>query len=309
MWYFGLMSDDFFQLKSMTAYGRGMSDFEFGRIIVDIQSVNRRFLEVNVSLPRLFARFEIDIRKQIAASIGRGMVSVSVGWKTDSRHPVAIAPNFALARAIKGAWEKLAEELWLPTEMPLVLLTQEKDLFLHEEPEVEDSIYQKALSEAVGAAIQALLTMKRQEGEVLAQDLRGRLRILSQEITWIEAHASTATEKYRQKLAARLEELFVGSPENEERILREVAIYAEKVDIIEEIIRFKSHLDQFVQTVEKQLVQTVDSRGKVLDFLLQELLRECNTIGSKASDLAVTQHVVTIKSELERIREQVQNIE
>ncbi|MFC2049183.1 YicC/YloC family endoribonuclease [Chlamydiota bacterium] len=309
MWYFSGMQNDFFQLKSMTAYGRGICDFECGRITVEIQSVNRRFLEVNVSLPRLFNRFEIDVRKQIAASIGRGMVNVSVGWKTDSRHSVKLSPNFALARAIKGAWEELSQELWLPKELPLVLLTQEKDLLLHEEVMVEESVYQKALAEAVGAALQALLAMKRQEGEVLSRDLHERVKILNQAISWIESHASTATEKYRQKLVARLEELFAGSPENEERILREVAVYAEKVDIVEEVIRFKSHLDQFVQTVDNPLEQTADSRGKILDFLLQELLREGNTIGSKASDLAVTQHVVTIKSELERIREQVQNIE
>ncbi len=293
----------------MTAYGRGVCDFEFGRITVDIQSVNRRFLEVNVSLPRLLTRFEMDVRKQIAASIGRGMLSVSVGWKTDSNNSISVVPNFALARAIKGAWEQLAEDLWLPKDMPLVLLTQEKDLLLHEEVMVEESVYQKALAEAVGMALQALLKMKRQEGETLAQDVRERLKILNKEIASIDVRAPNATEKFRHKLAARLNELFVGNPENEERVLREVAVYAERVDIVEEIIRFKSHLGQFEQTLDKPLEQTADSRGKILDFFLQELLRESNTIGSKASDLVVAQHVVTIKSELERIREQVQNVE
>ena len=293
----------------MTAYGRGVYDFEFGRITVDIQSVNRRFLEVNVSLPRLLTRFEMDIRKQIAASIGRGMLSVSVGWKTDSHKAISVVPNFALARAIKGAWEQLAEDLWLPKELPLALLTQEKDLLLHEELMVEESVYQKALSEAVAMALQALLKMKRQEGEALARDVRERLKILKQEIASIEALAPQATEKFRQKLVARLSELVAGCLENEERVLREVAVYAERVDIIEEITRFKSHLSQFECTLNKPLEQTADSRGKVLDFFLQELLRESNTIGSKASDGVVAQHVVTVKSELERIREQVQNVE
>ena len=276
---------------------------------MDIQSVNRRFLEINVSLPRLLTRFEMDVRKQIAASIGRGMLSVSIGWKTDSHKSISVVPNFALARAIKGAWEQLAEDLWLPKELPLVLLTQEKELLLHEEVMVEESVYQKALAEAVGMALNALLKMKRQEGEALAHDMHERLKILNNEIASIESRASNATEKFRHKLTARLSELFTGTVENEERILREVAVYAEKVDIVEEIIRFKSHLGQFEQTLERPLELTADSRGKILDFLLQELLRESNTIGSKASDLVVAQHVVTLKSELERIREQVQNVE
>lgn len=293
----------------MTAYGRGVCDFAFGRITVEIQSVNRRFLEVNVNLPRLLNRFEMDVRKQIAASIGRGMLSILVGWKTDSHKSISVVPNFALARAIKGAWEQLAEDLWLPKELPLSLLTQEKELLLHEEIMVEESVYQKALAEAVGMALHALLKMKRQEGEALARDVHERLKNLNKELVSIELRAPNATEKFRQKLAARLNELFTGSLENEERILREVAVYAEKVDIIEEIIRFKSHLSQFEQTLDKPLEQTADSRGKILDFLLQELLREINTIGSKASDVVVAQHVVTVKSELERIREQVQNVE
>jgi uncharacterized protein (TIGR00255 family) len=300
---------DVFQLKSMTAFGRGLCDFKFGRITVDIQSVNRRFLEINVSLPRVFNMFEIEVRKQIAAHVGRGMVNVSVGFKTDSQSPLSISPNFALARAIKGAWEKLAEELWLPTEMPLVLLTQEKDLFLHEETMVDESVYLEALTQAVHSALNALLEMKRQEGNTLARDLKERIDVLRQEIDWIGSNGATATEKYRQKLSTKLKELFSGSQENEEMVLREVAVLAERVDVTEEIIRFKSHLEQLLLTMDKPIESPSDSRGKVLDFLLQELLRESNTIGSKATDKDVAHHVIKIKSELEKIREQVQNIE
>lgn len=156
----------------MTAYGRGMCDSELGRITVDIQSVNRRFLEVNINLPRHFGRFEMDVRKQIAASIGRGSLSVSIGLKSDPNQGVSLIPNIALARGIKGAWEKLAEELWLPAEMPLVLLTQEKDLFLSGEALVDELVYKQALSQAVDMALQALLLMKRSEGKLFFRIFR-----------------------------------------------------------------------------------------------------------------------------------------
>ncbi len=293
----------------MTAYGRAVVDFEWGRITVDIQSVNRRFLEMNVSLPKLFSRFEMEIRKTVTALVGRGMVNVSVAYKSESKQALTVTPNLPLAHALKEAWEKLARELRLNDALPLALLAQEQELFIYDEEIKEEALFQKALSAAVDSALKALLQMKRDEGKVLEQDLRKRKELLEEEIGKIEAVSEGATEKFRQKLVARLEELFPARGENEERVLREVAVFAEKVDITEEITRFKSHLAQLDQTIDKPMAQTTDSRGKLIDFLLQELLREINTIGSKSSDLTVSQRVVKIKSELEKIREQVQNIE
>jgi uncharacterized protein (TIGR00255 family) len=297
------------QIKSMTAFGRGVSDFPIGRITIEIQSVNRRFLEVNVGVPRLFLKYEMDIRKWVAEKIGRGTVTVSLNWKMNPRHTLSIAPNLSLARALKGAWDKLATDLGLEKHIPVALLLQEKELFVQDEELANEEVYSSAVKQALQEALNALFVMKQKEGKVLAHDLHERLRILRKEIGEIEARSGQATDKYRQKLLDRLKELFSGTPENEEKVLREIAIYAERVDITEEIVRFKSHLEQFGQTLNKPVVETGESLGKTLDFLLQELHREVNTIGSKASDLSVSQRVVTIKSELERIREQVQNIE
>lgn len=298
-----------FHLKSMTAFGRGVSEFSFGRFTVEIQSVNRRHLEVNVGLARPFVRFEMEIRKQVATCIGRGMISVSVSWKPEAQQPVSITPNLAFARAFNRAWEQLALELDLERSVPLELLAQNKDLFLYDEELVEEELYQKALSAALQEALDALLRMKEREGENHAADFIGRLHILEKEIALIEAYSADSSEKYRRKLTSKLEELFERSSENEERVLREIAVYAERVDTTEEIIRFKSHLEQFKSTIQKPLESPTETRGKTLEFLLQELLRESNTIGSKVSDLASTQHIVVIKSELERMRELVQNIE
>lgn len=302
-------SMDKFYLKSMTAYGRGVAAFHYGRFTIEIQSVNRRHLEVSISLPRLFARFEVGIRKLVAAHIGRGALNVTVTWKTEGNQPVSVVPNLSLARSLKEAWEKLVMELGVKEDVPLSLLARQNDLFLYEEEIVNEEQYLQALNNAVTEALQALLVMKRHEGATLVHDLLKRLDQLTAEIVRIEALSVGGAEKYRQKLQGRLEEFFSGSQENEERILREVAIFAERMDITEEIVRFKSHLSQFANLVEKPLENEIETRGKTLDFLLQELLREINTVGSKASDAAIAHHVVTVKSELEKIREQVQNIE
>lgn len=293
----------------MTAYGRGVVTFSYGRFTVEIQSVNRRFLEINVGLPRLFVRFETDIRKAVSSVIGRGMVNISVSWKTDAKQPISVEPNIPLAKGMKKAWETLVTEVGIQEAIPWSLFTAKEELFLYDEALLDEEIYRKALLGALQEALNALLLMKRQEGATLAQDLKNRVKNLQADIDFIEAHSGNGSEKYRQKLAHRLQDLFSGSPDNEERVLREIAVYAERVDVTEEIVRFRSHLEQFAHMLETPLENELETRGKTLDFLLQELHREINTVGSKASDLGIVQRVVTVKSELEKIREQVQNFE
>ncbi|MCH9627151.1 MAG: hypothetical protein S4CHLAM2_07860 [Chlamydiales bacterium] len=298
-----------FQLKSMTAYGRGVSSFTYGSLTIEIQSVNRRHLEMNLSLPRLLTCFEMLIRKKIAQHVGRGMVNVLVGWRSEAKNRVMVTPNLPLAKGIKQGWEKIASDLGLQGEISLSLLAREKDLFLLEEELPDEESFRAALDQGLDEALEPFLQMKRAEGEALACDLHRRLERLQEWIQVIEACAPSVPIKYRERLTERLEGLFAGNGENEERILREVALLAERADVTEEIVRFKSHLKQFQERLEAPLAEPTETRGKTLDFLLQELNREINTVGSKASELAITQHVVTVKSELEKMREQVQNIE
>lgn len=298
-----------YQLKSMTAYGRGVALFPYGRLTVEIQSVNRRFLEVNINLPRPLIRYEVEVRKKISSQVARGALNVSIFWKAEGEHSVSVTPNLALAHALKAAWERIAVELNLGESPALALLAQEEDLLLYEEELKDEQAFQIALNEALHKALDGLIAMKVQEGGLLKEDLVGRLAKLRATMEGIEARAGEGSEKYRKKLQERLEHLFPGSLENEERILREIAVYAERVDFTEEIVRFKGHLEQFELLLEKPLENALEARGKTFDFLLQELLREANTLGSKASDLFIAQSVIAIKSELEKIREQVQNIE
>lgn len=296
-------------LKSMTAYGRGMVVFTYGRLTVEIQSVNRRFLDINIALPRLLTRFEEKIRKAISSQVGRGMVNVSVEWRFESRQSRSILPNLSLARQLKDAWERLAYELGLEAKVDLALLAQEKEILIYEENLEDEEETLKALESALFEALDQLRAMKGKEGNFLAADLKTRVSLLQELVGGIGERAKDHAERYRQKLSQRLEELFSGSASNEERILREVAVYAERIDITEEIVRFKSHLIQFKELLEKPLEIETDTRGRTLDFLIQELNREINTIGSKVLDAEATQKVVLVKSELEKMREQIQNVE
>lgn len=295
-------------LKSMTAYGRGSALTPLGRFVAEIQSVNRKYLEINTALPRELMRFEIDVKKWAAAQIFRGQVNIRIFAHFDKVAPVAVTPNLPLVRQLKAAWDKIAEELGIPENrgFSLSMLAKENDVLVFEEDLKEESQYRGALQSAIEEALKYLMEMKAREGTELQRDIASRLEKMRQWIGRIAEKAPGATSKYRQKLIERLEEVLPGSVENEERILREVCVYAEKIDIAEELTRFESHLKQFNDLM---ISGTVGSVAKTLEFLLQELNREVNTIGSKSSDVDVSHLVVDIKSELERIREQIQNVE
>lgn len=295
----------------MTAYGRASLTSPEGRFVAEIQSVNRKFLEINITLPKPFLRFEIEIRKWLAEAIGRGQVNLYLTWRVEDQDQIRITPNKALAKALKDAWEQIAETLGIPAEekIDLHLLSREKDLLFFEEELQNEEAYLKALKKVIYKALEPLIAMKEAEGQRLAQDMEKRLALLKKSIDAIEVNAPSMAEVQRKKLTERIEGLFGQSPEMEERIIKEIAFFAERVDITEEIVRFNSHLKQFSHFLHKPLQNASDTRGKTFDFLLQELLREANTIGSKATDADIVHEVIAMKSELEKIREQVQNVE
>ncbi|MCP5470251.1 MAG: YicC family protein [Chlamydiales bacterium] len=280
-----------FSLSSMTAYGQGEALSKEGRVTVEVQGVNRRFLEVNLNLPRALSSLEMEIRAKVAKHIKRGQLSLSLVWQREKKAP--LRPNLPLARALKEGWDEIAAEVG--GSFDLSLIAQERDLFVTDEEELpQDPVF-----EAIETALDHLVAMRKEEGEKLAQDLAERLSLLEKYVGEIERTAEGATSRYQEKLKARLAEF--GSPENEERILREIVVYAERIDITEEVVRFKIHAEKFRKTMQEG-----SACGKKLDFLLQELIRESNTIGAKAQDTSL---VVEIKSELEKMREQVQNVE
>lgn len=294
-------------LKSMTAYGRANVVSPLGHFSVEIQSVNRKHLEINTSLPNEFLRFDSDLKKWISAVVGRGQVNVKVSVYFEETSPQTVLPNLGLALQIQKAWEELSRQLRFRMDdqgLVRVLASNEKILLYGDELQ-DEAGYKEILQQVVEEALKHLLLMKDREGKALYEDVSGRIEILYNSIRLIAEKAPGATTRYYEKLKERIQEALGASIENEERILREVCVYADKIDIAEEITRFNSHLTQI-----GNLLKSEDRAiGKTLEFMLQELNREINTIGSKSSDVDVSRHVIIVKTELERIREQIQNIE
>ncbi len=277
-------------LSSMTGFGRAVVEASLGRLIIEIQSVNRKYLEVFVSLPKEMGRFEVAVRKWVGEAVSRGQVSARVFLIPNEK---GLIPDIKLLKTLKKKWDQIAkalgtEKVDLPFLMQYLPALQ------------EEAVRDDALEQGVRKALQELVKMKKAEGKALAKDLDGRLKELERLIRAVEKEAPTATKKMREKLLEKIEEVYKGG---EERLLREVALFAEKVDISEEIVRFQSHLDQF------HTLLRADSVGRKMDFLIQEMGREVNTIGSKSMEAKISHLVVALKSELEKMREQVQNIE
>jgi len=294
-------------LKSMTAYGRASINTKVGHFIIEIQSVNRKFLEVNVFLPRELGQFDIELKKWLMPHLARGQITVKVNVTFEGAVPFIVRPNLPLARQLKAAWDEIINDLDLHAEKEfrLTLLEEADGLLSYEENRAEEENYRVALKEALEIALKGFMQMKYQEGAVLQLDIASRLETIRKSLAVVEEKKPTATVKYRDKLIARLNEIAPGFIENEDRVLREIAIFAEKIDISEELTRFYCHLSHFEELINGESL----SVGKTLEFVLQELNREINTMGSKSSDLEIARAVIDIKSELERIREQIQNIE
>lgn len=292
-------------LKSMTAFGRACINTSIGRFVAEIHSVNRKYLEINAILPKELTRFDIEIKKWVSAAVARGQINLRITVAFDTVSPLIATPNLPLAKQLKAAWEKIINELHLESPFSIDLLAQEPRLICYDEDIHDEDLYRQALHQVVEEALQPFLIMKKREGEALHADISSRIELLKKWIKSIAEKSPEATVKYRQKLVQRLEEVLAGSVENEERILREVTIYAEKIDIEEEITRFEVHLKQVMDLLGSE----APSIGKTLEFLIQELNREANTISSKSSDVSISHLIVNIKTELERIREQIQNIE
>lgn len=296
----------------MTAYGRSSITSMLGHFVVEIQSVNRKFLEIHTVLPKELNRFEIEVKRWVSAHLARGQITIKVGISFEGSSPYIVRPNLLLAKQLKNAWDEIASALNLNSnDAFLPYLQNVEGLFIYEENHIEEEKYRESIQQAVETALRDFLQMKAEEGKLLQLDIEMRLEMMRNLLKEIEQATPLATKKYREKLIARLNEVLTGSDspassvENEERILREIALFAEKIDIAEELTRFSCHLTHFLTLIRSETTTV----GKTLEFVLQEMHREVNTIGSKSLDLSVARAVIDIKSEIERIREQLQNIE
>lgn len=294
-------------LRSMTGYGKAELETELARYVVEIQSINRKHLDISTYLPRELGRFEQDLRKWIGQALSRGQITLKLRIDYKKQTPTTLKPQLLLASQLKDALDAINQHLGLPAQKwdAMQLVKTSSSLLVYDEEWHDEERYLEDLKNVCSQALQMLMKMKEKEGEALAKDVSQRLITLREAIKEIAKLSPDVVEKQRQKLTQKVQEFLPGALENEERILREIVLYAEKVDIAEEVTRFNAHLDQIGDCIRSN----DPSVGKTFEFILQELLREANTIGSKASDVQVTRQVVAIKSEIEKLKEQIQNVE
>ncbi|WP_026476428.1 YicC/YloC family endoribonuclease [Alkaliphilus transvaalensis] len=291
-------------ITSMTGFGRGESQSTDRRFLVEIKSLNHRYLDINIKMPKMFTYLEENIRQTIKDYVKRGRVEVFISYENIGDTEVKVIADVPLAEQYLNALTKL-KELPVKDDVTVSLIAKYPDVIRVEKKELDEDATWNALVEALKNSLSKLSEMRKIEGAQLKEDLLMRLGILADYIKEIEGRSPQIVVEYRQRLNERIKELLEeGYHIEESRILMEVALFADKSSIVEEIVRFGSHIKQFTKTMEEN-----DSIGRKLDFLIQEMNREVNTIGSKANDLTITNIVVNLKSELEKMREQVQNIE
>ncbi|MCX5894269.1 MAG: YicC family protein [Proteobacteria bacterium] len=290
-------------VKSMTGYGRGEALLEGKKIITEIKSVNHRFCDITLKLPRRFSPFEADLKKLISSHAPRGKIDVTVQFENSVDDTSNLTINLPLAKSLCGLLGTLKKELALADDISLSNILAFKDIISPEKENHESQNDWDTLRASCVQAVEALQHMQETEGRETVNDLRSRLGTIKQVLDTVALLFPRSLAERQQTVRDRVKKLCEGVAVDESRMIQEIALMSDKSDITEELIRAKSHLKQFDEWLD-----TSEPAGRKLDFLLQEINREVNTVGSKASDAAISLNVVLIKNELEKIREQVQNI-
>ena len=291
-------------MLSMTGYGKG-EYIEGGlELTVEIKTVNNRYLDVSVKAPRIFAAYEDVVRTTVRKKLTRGHADVFVSVKDKRERATALSVDFALAKAYISAAQALkAENPDLPDDVTLSSVLRYPDVLKQEDTPSLDEELTKALDVALNIALDKLNEMRAVEGQKLKEDMLARVATIENLVTEISARAPQIAQEYREKLTAKVKEYLDGAQIDESRLLTEVAVFTDKSNIDEELTRLRSHIEQFRSIAEEGIV------GRKLDFLVQEFNREANTTCSKSNDVTITRAGLALKNEIEKIREQVQNLE
>lgn len=291
-------------LRSMTGFGRGDDTIGGRHIVFEIKSVNHKYFEFNSRIPRGYLFLEDKLKAYIQGKISRGKVDVFLQIETLEETDVQVLVNHSLASAYVTALQELKERYQLPDEPSLALLSKYSDIFsVHKAPEDEDAVWE-AVRQVADQAIASFLKMREAEGARLKADILEKAGEIVALVDQVERHTPETVEHYRERLKAKIEELLQDNRFDEQRVLTEVAIFADKVAVDEETVRLRSHFQQL-----QRLVDSDGPVGRKIDFLVQEMNREANTIGSKSVNSKIAYLVVDIKALIEKIREQVQNVE
>jgi uncharacterized protein (TIGR00255 family) len=290
-------------IKSMTGYGRAKLSKDDREYQIEIKSVNHRYLDISVRIPKQLSYLEETIKKEIAKKVKRGKIDVFVTFENNSLEGKEIKINTELAKAYIDELKKLAEKENILSDIQVTEISKYPDVLNIQSSQDDEKITEEVL-ETITIATDNLVQMRETEGNKISEDLLKRLNIINKKVEEIAKLSTGLIEEYVVKLEERIKEILKNQEIDKTRLAQEVVIYADKCSIEEEVTRLNSHISQF-----KNLLNSNEAIGKKLDFIIQEMNRETNTIGSKANNLEITNGVIDIKTEIENIREQVQNIE
>jgi uncharacterized protein (TIGR00255 family) len=291
-------------MRSMTGYGRGETDYSGTKFSVELNSVNRKQSDVVINLPRDLAALEPQIRQTINENISRGRTNVVVSYQNGSSGPQKLALDVDLARSYHDAMRALQKELNAPGEITIGAILQAPGVMRAPEEAIDSSAAWPGIERALRAALNELIKMREREGKHLAKDLIRRLKAMRKEIKEIRGLHPDVVKKYRVALLERIQKAGLPISAEDERLIKEVTFFADRADVSEELTRVESHLAQFAHHLRRH-----EPVGRTLEFITQEIFRELNTLGAKANDAGISQRVVVCKAELEKIREQIQNLE
>jgi uncharacterized protein (TIGR00255 family) len=291
-------------IRSMTGFGRRQAPWRDGSVTVEMRSVNHRFLEIASRLPRPLSHLEDSFKKAIQQRCARGRIDITVTVQGGKGRTGSVNLDQPLAKQYHEALRTLKKSLKLSGSIDLALMAGLRDVVSISDQPTEDPKLAKTVQQLTTKALADLEEMRTREGKALAEDMRARIQTIRRHQTLIAGRSPLLAQETFIRMKVRVEKLLGPEVPDSSRLYQELAVYADRGDITEEIVRLDSHMIQFEQTLNR-----TESVGKTLDFLLQEIGREVNTIGSKANDAEIAGHVVQMKAELERIREQVQNVE
>ena len=291
-------------IKSMTGYGRAVQTVNGREFTVEVRSVNNRYLDCNVKLPRMVSFAEDAVKQAVKNAISRGKVDVYITIKSEAEADTKITLNAAIVEGYLSAMRQMVDTYGVKDDISVSTLSRLPEIFTVEKPEVDEDQLKADLLQVVAAALEGYNAFRAAEGAALDADLRSRGNTILELVAQVEAGNGQTVIDYRAKLYNKLKEVLSNTAIDESRILTEAAIFADKVAVDEETVRLRSHLEQM-----NNMLTAGGALGRKLDFLLQEMNREANTIGSKCTDVRLARIVVDIKAELEKIREQTQNIE
>ena len=291
-------------IKSMTGYGRAEESFNGCTITVELRSVNNRYLDCSVRIPRLYLFAEDAIKSQVQSAISRGKVDVFVTLDSAGADKVQVSVNKPAADGYYAALKQLAEDYGLSSDISVSLLSRFPEVLLAEKAEEDVEQMSKDICSVLEQALVDFDQMRTREGKRLKEDILSRAAVIEEKVALVEERSPQTVAEYRAKLEARMNEVLSNTQLDPARILTEAAIFADKVAGDEETVRLRSHIGQL-----REMLSKGGATGRKLDFLIQEFNREANTIGSKCGDIEISGQVVDIKAEIEKIREQVQNIE